>query len=108
MVSEHHPQIRLYYRKPSWCVYSEEQRSYPDLSDEDHVLVDSIQCDMAAGSFAMNGCVCMLNKSVDVCLLEGYLTLSQCYLPFKCCCYLLEKSLDITTLRTIHPVARVK
>ena len=86
MVSEHHAEIQLYCRKLGWCVYSEEQRRCTDLSDEDHVRVDSIQCDMAAGSIGMNGCVCMSKNLVDICLVEEYLVLSHCYLPFKCCC----------------------
>ena len=93
-------------RKPSWCVYSEEQRIYPDLSDEDWGLGDLIQCDMAAGSLGMNGCVCMPYNSVDICLVENYLASSHCYLPFKSWCKLLENRVDIIPLRTIHLVAK--
>ena len=89
-------------------MYSEEQRRYPDLSDEDHVLVDFIQCNMAAGGLDMNGCVCMPKNSVDICLVGECLTSSHCSLLFKYGCKLLETRLDMITLRTIHPVARVK
>ena len=51
-------------------MYSEEQRRYLHLSNNDHALLDSIHCRMAAGSVDMNRCVCMLNNSVDTCLLD--------------------------------------
>ena len=71
-------------------MYSEKQRGYLDVSEEDHLLAELIQCDMAAGGLAMNGCVCMPKILVDVCLFEEYLTSSDCYL-LKCCCNILEK-----------------
>ena len=107
-MSEHHPEIHLYCRKPSWCVYSVEQRKCPDLSDEDNALVGLIQCIMATGGPAMNGVVYMPKSSADICLVEEYLTSSHCYLPFMCYCKLLENILTIITPRTIQPVARVK
>ena len=84
-------------------MYSEKQRRYPDITEEDHVLADLIQCDMAA--LSVNGCVSMPKNSVDICLVEEYLISSHCYVPFKCCCKLLEKRGQIVPLRTILPVA---
>ena len=49
-------------------MYSEKQRRYPDMTEEDHVLADFIQCDMAADSLSVNGCVSMPKNSVDICL----------------------------------------
>ena len=43
-----------------------------------------------------------------ICRVEEYLASSHCDLPFRFCCKLHEKKVEIIPLRTIQPVARVK
>ena len=83
-------------------MYSEEQRRYRDFSDRVFLVVEQIQCNSAANTFAMNGCVCVPKRAVDTCLVEEYLVSPHCYLPSMCCCKLLENRLDIMTLRHMH------
>ena len=98
-MSEYHPEIQLYCRKSSWYVYREKQPRYPDLSDEGYVLVEFIQCDMTlyVAFVQMGECVCEISW-LDTCPIEEYLVSSHCYIPFKCCCKLLENKLDMITL----------
>ena len=83
-------------------MYSEEQRRYRDFSDRDLLAVEKIQCNSAADSFAMNGCVCIPKRQADTCVVEEYLTSSHCFLPSMCCCKLLENILYIMTLLHMH------
>ena len=76
MVSQHHPEIQLHSRKPSSCIYSEEQRRYLDSSSKDYLALESVRGNMTAGSFGMNGCVCTSMVSTDVCLDEDHWTSS--------------------------------